>query len=88
VLGGLAVIDDPWQNCARMDWSVLKVRFGVIGPQEHGWLTDDGLSSQWNQPSIDFYEKRLKAKMQSEWVGMRLEESTGGIEALKQLGKK
>jgi hypothetical protein len=46
------------------------------------------LSSQWNQPSIDFYEKRLKAKMQSEWVGMRLEESTGGIEALKQLGKK
>ena len=28
---------------------------------------------QWNQPSIDFYEKRLQAIPMSEWVGMRLE---------------
>jgi hypothetical protein len=42
---------------------------------------------KWNQPSIDFYEKRLKAKMLSEWVGMRLVEDDGGIEALKQLGR-
>ena len=37
--------------------------------------------SQWNQPSIDFYEKRLGAKLMSEWAGMRLEED--GIDALK-----
>lgn len=38
-------------DCARVDWSVLK----------------------WNQPSIDFYEKKLNASTMSEWVGMRLE---------------
>jgi len=38
---------------------------------------------QWNQPSIDFYEKRLGAKAMSEWMGMRLEEE--GIDALKTL---
>ena len=37
---------------------------------------------QWNQPSIDFYEKRLGAKAMSEWMGMRLDEQ--GIDALKQ----
>ncbi|KNZ78311.1 Diamine acetyltransferase 2, partial [Termitomyces sp. J132] len=48
-------------DCARLDWSVLK----------------------WNKPSIEFYEKTLKATMMSEWVGMRLEED--GIENLKRL---
>lgn len=38
-------------DCARVDWAVLK----------------------WNQPSIDFYEKRLGAEAMSEWMGMRLE---------------
>jgi GNAT superfamily N-acetyltransferase len=28
---------------------------------------------KWNQPSIDFYEKRLGATRMSAWVGMRLE---------------
>ncbi|KAJ7073525.1 acyl-CoA N-acyltransferase [Mycena belliarum] len=28
---------------------------------------------KWNQPSIDFYEKKLGAARMSEWVGMRLE---------------
>ncbi|KAF8348747.1 acyl-CoA N-acyltransferase [Amanita rubescens] len=37
---------------------------------------------KWNQPSIDFYEKRLGAKAMSEWMGMRLDEQ--GIDALKQ----
>ena len=37
---------------------------------------------QWNQPSIDFYEKSLGAKAMSEWMGMRLEED--GIERLKR----
>lgn len=32
------------------------------------------IPSQWNKPSIDFYEKALGAKSMSEWMGMRLEE--------------
>jgi hypothetical protein len=35
---------------------------------------------QWNTPSIDFYEKKLKATKMDDWVGMRLEED--GIEEL------
>ncbi|KAJ3572841.1 hypothetical protein NP233_g2819 [Leucocoprinus birnbaumii] len=38
---------------------------------------------KWNQPSIDFYEKKLKATPMSEWTGMRLEED--GIQKLKSL---
>ncbi|KZT71698.1 acyl-CoA N-acyltransferase [Daedalea quercina L-15889] len=38
---------------------------------------------KWNQPSIDFYEKKLGATAMSEWMGMRLEEK--GIENLKRL---
>jgi hypothetical protein len=45
------------------------------------WLTCDQL--QWNQPSIDFYEKRLGAKAMSEWMGMRLEGE--GIKNLRTL---
>ncbi|KAF8830496.1 hypothetical protein HHX47_DHR2001108 [Lentinula edodes] len=37
----------------------------------------------WNQPSIDFYEKKLGAKPMSEWLGMRLEED--GIDGLQSL---
>lgn len=37
-------------------------------------------ANQWNTPSIDFYEKKLKATKMDDWVGMRLEEE--GIEAL------
>ena len=37
---------------------------------------------QWNQPSIDFYEKSLGAIAMSDWMGMRLEEA--GIESLKK----
>ena len=40
------------------------------------------MRAQWNQPSIDFYEKVLHAKPMSEWLGMRLE--VDGIEALKK----
>ena len=44
-------------------------------------LRDSLRQIQWNQPSIDFYEKRLGAKPMSEWMGMRLEEE--GIDSLK-----
>lgn len=37
---------------------------------------------QWNQPSIDFYEKKLGATAMSEWMGMRLVGE--GITKLKQ----
>ncbi|KAG2008393.1 hypothetical protein CC2G_013828 [Coprinopsis cinerea AmutBmut pab1-1] len=37
----------------------------------------------WNQPSIDFYEKRLGAQRMSDWVGMRLDEK--GIRDLRNL---
>ena len=46
-------------------------------------LRDSLRQIQWNQPSIDFYEKRLGAKSMSEWMGMRLEEE--GIDSLKKL---
>ena len=46
-------------------------------------LRDSFRQIQWNQPSIDFYEKRLGAKPMSEWMGMRLEEE--GIDSLKKL---
>jgi hypothetical protein len=35
---------------------------------------------QWNQPSIDFYERGIGAKPLSDWMGMRLEED--GIDSL------
>lgn len=38
---------------------------------------------KWNRPSIEFYEKRLHAKAQDGWLGMRLEED--GIENLKNI---
>ena len=46
------------------------------------WLTKS-CYDQWNQPSIDFYEKRLGAQRMSDWVGMRLDEK--GIADLKNL---
>jgi hypothetical protein len=39
--------------------------------------------AKWNQPSIDIYEKRLHAKAQDEWLGMRLDEE--GIESLRKM---
>jgi len=38
---------------------------------------------KWNTPSIDFYEKRLKAIKMDDWVGMRLDED--GIKELTKL---
>jgi len=39
---------------------------------------------QWNTPSIDFYEKRLKSTPQSEWETERIE-GDEGIERLAAL---
>jgi hypothetical protein len=42
--------------------------------------------AQWNEPSIAFYEKRLGAHPQNEWLGERLEgdEEIGRLEAFLQ----
>lgn len=70
------------KDCARLDWAVLKVCMPCFLFMRH-WI-DILLEPihQWNQPSINFYEKTLGASALSEWVGMRLEE--GGIEGLKK----
>lgn len=66
------------QGCARLDWSVLKVSLvELLCAARRAQLC-----SQWNQPSIDFYEKSLGASAMSEWMGMRLEGE--GIANLKK----
>ncbi|KAF5389629.1 hypothetical protein D9757_004173 [Collybiopsis confluens] len=60
-----------------------KALFGELGKvaQETNCARMDWSVLKWNQPSIDFYEKRLGAKAMSEWMGMRLEED--GIDNLQ-----
>jgi len=57
-------------------------RLGEIA-QEKDCARLDWSVLKWNQPSIDFYEKKLNATPMGEWMGMRLEEE--GIEKLKLL---
>ncbi|PFH49344.1 hypothetical protein AMATHDRAFT_81361, partial [Amanita thiersii Skay4041] len=59
-----------------------KAFFGYLGKvaQEKECGRMDWSVLKWNQPSIDFYEKRLGAVAMSEWMGMRLEQR--GIDAL------
>jgi hypothetical protein len=63
-----------------MDWVVLTVSPNPRSATQYNRLI---YRHQWNQPSIDFYEKRLGAKRMSDWVGMRLEEA--GIADLRNL---
>ncbi|GBE88745.1 acyl-CoA N-acyltransferase [Sparassis latifolia] len=62
---------------------VGKALFGELGriAQEKKCGRLDWSVLKWNQPSIDFYEQKLKASAMSEWMGMRLDEE--GIENLK-----
>ncbi|KIP12110.1 hypothetical protein PHLGIDRAFT_21190 [Phlebiopsis gigantea 11061_1 CR5-6] len=50
--------------------------------EEKGCARLDWQVLNWNQPSIDFYEKKLGATAMSEWMGMRLVGE--GITKLKQ----
>ena len=36
-------------------------------------MAADPVAFQWNQPSIEFYDKTLGATAMTEWMGMRLE---------------
>ncbi|KAJ3892994.1 acyl-CoA N-acyltransferase [Lentinula edodes] len=62
-----------------------KAFFGELGKiaKETNCARMDWSVLKWNQPSIDFYEKKLGAKPMSEWMGMRLEED--GIDGLQSL---
>lgn len=67
------------RGCARVEWRVLKVSLqGTwIIPDVAQFLFLANHNVQWNQPSIDFYVKCLKAEPQSEWEGMRIEGAEG-----------
>jgi len=62
--------------------ALLKLFFRELGKiaQEKNCARMDWSVLKWNTPSIDFYEKKLKARRMDDWMGMRLEED--GIKAL------
>lgn len=57
-----------------MEWRVLKVSPGTITADTRYIIY---LIRQWNKPSIDFYEKCLKAENLVEWDTMRIEGKEG-----------
>lgn len=67
------------KGCVRMDWSVLDVSSIFYHPERP--RTTLSLFLQWNQPAIDFYEKKVGAKVMEEWRPVRLE----GAEAIRGL---
>jgi GNAT superfamily N-acetyltransferase len=69
------------RGCGRMDWSVLDVGLPQLPPGRSRIADPNHL--QWNQPSIDFYEKKVGAMIMPEWQSVRLE----GTEALEGLAK-
>jgi len=78
-------LEDLYVKPEYRSQGVGKAFFGQLGKiaQEKNCARLDWSVLKWNQPSIDFYEKRLGAKSMSEWMGMRLEEE--GIDGLKKL---
>jgi len=78
-------LEDLYVKPEYRSLGVGKAFFGQLGKiaQEKSCARLDWAVLKWNQPSIDFYEKRLGAKPMSEWMGMRLEEE--GIDSLKKL---
>ncbi|KAF4618658.1 hypothetical protein D9613_009947 [Agrocybe pediades] len=77
-------LEDLYVKPENRSQGVGKAFFGHLGKiaQEKNCARLDWSVLKWNQPSIDFYEKRLGAKPMPEWMGMRLEEE--GIENLKK----
>ncbi|TFK34456.1 acyl-CoA N-acyltransferase [Crucibulum laeve] len=76
-------LEDLYVSPEHRAHGVGKAFFGHLGKiaQEKNCARLDWSVLKWNQPSIDFYEKRLGATPMTEWMGMRLEEE--GIERLK-----
>jgi len=77
-------LEDLYVKPEYRSLGIGKAFFGQLGKiaQEKNCGRLDWSVLKWNQPSIDFYEKRLGAKPMSEWMGMRLEED--GIDGLKK----
>ncbi|KAF9051580.1 acyl-CoA N-acyltransferase [Panaeolus papilionaceus] len=77
-------LEDLYVKPEHRSLGVGKAFFGHLGKiaQEKGCARLDWSVLKWNQPSIDFYEKRLGAKPMTEWMGMRLEGE--GIDDLKK----
>ncbi|KAF8814785.1 acyl-CoA N-acyltransferase [Phlegmacium glaucopus] len=76
-------LEDLYVKPEHRSLGVGKAFFGQLGKiaQEKNCARLDWAVLKWNQPSIDFYEKRLGAQPMSEWMGMRLGEE--GIDNLK-----
>ncbi|TFL04707.1 acyl-CoA N-acyltransferase [Pterulicium gracile] len=68
-------LEDLYVSQASRSAGVGKALFAELGKValEKDCARVDWAVLKWNQPSIDFYEKRLQAIPMSEWVGMRLE---------------
>ncbi|EPT04669.1 hypothetical protein FOMPIDRAFT_1156972, partial [Fomitopsis schrenkii] len=78
-------LEDLFVDGAYRGKGVGKAFFAELAKvaQEKNCARMDWSVLKWNQPSIDFYEKKLGATAMSEWMGMRLEEE--GIENVKNL---
>ncbi|CCL99607.1 uncharacterized protein FIBRA_01625 [Fibroporia radiculosa] len=78
-------LEDLFVDADYRGMGVGKAFFVELGKvaQEKGCPRLDWSVLKWNQPSIEFYEKKLGAAGMPEWMGMRLEEQ--GIENLKNL---
>ncbi|TEB34164.1 acyl-CoA N-acyltransferase [Coprinellus micaceus] len=78
-------LEDLYVKQDQRSLGVGKALFRELGrvAEDKGCSRMDWVVLTWNQPSIDFYEKRLGAKRMSDWVGMRLEEA--GIADLRNL---
>ncbi|KAG7094939.1 hypothetical protein E1B28_005741 [Marasmius oreades] len=77
-------LEDLFVTPEYRNLGVGKALFGELGKiaKEKNCARLDWSVLKWNQPSIDFYEKKLGAKPMSEWMGMRLEEE--GIDDLSK----
>ncbi|THV04684.1 acyl-CoA N-acyltransferase [Dendrothele bispora CBS 962.96] len=75
-------LEDLYVSPEYRSHGVGKALFGELAKvaKEKNCARLDWAVLKWNQPSIDFYEKRVGAKAMSEWEGMRLEEQ--GIDNL------
>ncbi|ETW77950.1 hypothetical protein HETIRDRAFT_107579 [Heterobasidion irregulare TC 32-1] len=88
ITDGSVKLEDLFVKPEARSTGIGKAFFAELGAiaQEKDCARMEWVVLKWNQPSIDFYEKKLKAKAMTEWMGMRLEESQ--IDNLKKLSVK
>ncbi|KAJ9116076.1 hypothetical protein QFC20_000749 [Naganishia adeliensis] len=85
---GMALLEDLYVTQSRRNAGIGKLLFGHLGriARERKCGRIEWRVLTWNEPSIAFYEKRLGAHPQNEWLGERLEgeEEIGRLEAFLQ----